>query len=97
MVINPPLVVNIKIYPSSNITLNCTVFLNATINGGTGPFNFTWTIYTPDFNQHMVHGQNITINANESGTYSIELIVLDKFGYSNIYSYEIIYYNFNVS
>ena len=91
LTINPPVSGSIKIFPNTNISINDTVYLNATVDGGTAPYNFTWSILTPNINQITLYGQYVKIIANQSGTYSIQLTITDKFGTSSIYSYTYIY------
>jgi hypothetical protein len=91
LTINPPVNGSIKIFPNTNISINDTVYLNATVDGGTAPYNFTWSILTPNLNQITLYGQYVKIIANQSGTYSIQLKITDKFGTSSIYSYTYIY------
>jgi len=96
LTINPPVSGSIKIFPNTNISINDTVYLNATVDGGTAPYNFTWSILTPNINQITLYGQYVKIIANQSGTYSIQLTITDKFGTSFIYSYTYIYSYINV-
>ncbi|MFP3257447.1 MAG: hypothetical protein RXO36_06590 [Candidatus Nanopusillus acidilobi] len=96
LTINPPVSGSIKIFPNTNISINDTVYLNATVDGGTAPYNFTWSILTPNINQITLYGQYVKIIANQSGTYSIQLTITDKFGTSSIYSYTYIYSYINV-
>jgi len=96
LIINPPVSGSVKIFPNTNISINDTVYLNATVDGGTAPYNFTWSILTPNINQITLYGQYVKIIANQSGTYSIQLTITDKFGTSSIYSYTYIYSYINV-
>ena len=96
LTINPPVSGSIKIFHNTNISINDTVYLNATVDGGTAPYNFTWSILTPNINQITLYGQYVKIIANQSGTYSIQLTITDKFGTSSIYSYTYIYSYINV-
>jgi len=96
LTINPPVSGSIKIFPNTNISINDTVYLNATVDGGTAPYNFTWSILTPNINQITLYGQYVKIIANQSGTYSIQLTITDKFGTSSMYSYTYIYSYINV-
>jgi PKD repeat protein len=96
LTINPPLNAKINIYPSANITVNDTVYLNASVSGGTAPYNFTWYITLPNYYLIKLYGQNIRIEATQSGTYSIQLIATDIFGLTELYSNDIVNFSFKV-
>jgi hypothetical protein len=97
LILNPPISANISI--PSNITINETVILNAFIEGGTAPYNYTWNITLPNFTTLELFGKSISLIVNETGYYSVELTVRDYFGrdIANMYSYVYAYSSFTVS
>ncbi len=96
LTVNPPIQGSIIITPNTNISVGDEVYLNASISGGTAPYNFTWEITCPNFTEIMLYGQDISIKASQSGYYDVELTLTDMFGFKSLYSYTYIYSGFTV-
>ena len=77
LVVNPILEVFISMQGSASLGSEVTLLAN--INGGTGPYNFTWGISYPNLSFSYLYSHNITINLADTGQYYIYLDVTDHF------------------
>ncbi len=79
LTVNGDLSSNITAIPSGNYSVNETVILSANYTGGTGPYNFTWTITWLN-GSDTLYGPTVKFNITYSDYYIVQLVVTDAFG-----------------